>query len=557
MAYGSKEDLKDFVAEPDRFIANREKLPIVASDAVPVYLDIAAGKVLVPATVLDITARRRLAKRKGLPVEELTEDIHLVAEGASRADKDRLTWWCRQVCFHYFAKVKTGEPAGEAGEPAGEPAAKAGEPAVKAGEPASRIYGKMLDSILMTHCGTVVRLEDICPFTDTWLKDQNLTINGKSVVRKKGEKVPLSLMRPWRELRKKHPEMFEQGVRVWGSPNAYQNEVTCSLHSELLEEEFPEGCVHQVDMFAGELTEVVENLNFVRNQVKTVIPPKQTAKVQVTDILYSRIGKAAGNKAKQQLRRDQRRKAKEEGVAAKLEAGCFESLSIVNAMHQRCVESANIGQVEQTFRKAAYLAYEFTDKGMRKAEGERWNNLPLGGSNLTQKYLDLRYGHLDGKGVPEKPDWSEVHELRRKQRESAKDISRIKAQGTKAAFRPKEGEAAKNEEKAKEQQAKEEEILKDEKDDWSEHDNCLGVLSEYLVQTEIDEEAHFEKEPGERLEISLSIWEGLDKGKEDLWMALPPKRRKQILDEARTELVTSQGTSQNKADMKEEAEVFI
>ena len=103
LAYGSKEELKDFVADPDRFIVNREKLPIVASDAVPVYLDIAAGKVLVPATVLDITARRRLAKRKGLPVEELTEDIHLVAEGASRADKDRLTWWCRQVCFHYFA----------------------------------------------------------------------------------------------------------------------------------------------------------------------------------------------------------------------------------------------------------------------------------------------------------------------------------------------------------------------------------------------------------------------------------------------------------------------
>ena len=130
LSYGSEAELKDFVAEPKKFIEHREELPIVASDAVPVYLDISTGKVLVPAKVLDACARRQLAKRKGLEPEELTEDIHLVAEGASRQDKDRLTWLCRQNCNNYFKKVREGEPA-------------------------VRVTGRMLDSILFVHCSTV------------------------------------------------------------------------------------------------------------------------------------------------------------------------------------------------------------------------------------------------------------------------------------------------------------------------------------------------------------------------------------------------------------------
>ena len=527
LSYGSEAELKDFVANPAEFIKHREDLPIVASDAVPVYLDISTGKVLVPAKVLDASARRQLAKRKGLQPEELTEDIHLVAEGASRQDKDRLTWLCRQNLNHYFKKVKPGVPA-------------------------VRVAGRMLDSILFVHCSTVIRLEDICPFTDTYLKDQNMVINGKKVDKKKGEKVHPQLLKPWRELRRKRPDLFQQGVRVWGSPNAYQNEPSCSLHTELLEEEFPNGCLHQVDMFSGELTEVVESQNYCRNQVKTIIPPKQTAKAQVTDILFSRIGKAAGNEKKQELRRAQRRKAKEEGVAAKLEAGCFESLSIVIAMHKRCVEAAEEGKVEQCFRKSGYLAYEFGEEGMQKAEGERWNGLPLGGSNLPKKYLDLRFGHVDEKGVPVKPDWSELHEHRRKAREAAADDKRIRAKGTAQAFKPKEGKAALMAQNQKGSDEKAEQALKVEVEElWTEADHCRGVLSEYLPQQSIDEEAD---EKAERITIDLSVWEGLEESKEDLWMALPPKRRRQIIDEARTEMVTSQGKTQSKADEQEELE---
>ena len=107
--------------------------------------------------------------------------------------------------------------------------------------------------------------------------------------------MPEPLMRSWRDLRRKEPELFQQGVLIWGSPNAYQNEVTCAMMSKELEQHFPNGCLHQVDMFSGELTETMEALNFMRNQVKTIVPPKLTSKGQVTDLGFARDAKAASN----------------------------------------------------------------------------------------------------------------------------------------------------------------------------------------------------------------------------------------------------------------------
>ena len=59
------------------------------------------------------------------------------------------------------------------------------------------------------------------------------------------------------------------------------DEIICAWHSEKLEEECGGPCMHLVDMFAGELTEVVEAHNYARGQVKVVIGPKQTSKIQV------------------------------------------------------------------------------------------------------------------------------------------------------------------------------------------------------------------------------------------------------------------------------------
>ena len=460
LAYGSKEDLKDFVSDPDSFIKHREDLPIAAHDAVPVYLDISTGKILVSTNVLDAVCKRRLAKKLGKEPDKLVEDIHLTAEGASRGEKDRMTWLCRQSLYNYFKKSKK---------------ATKDEPEVQA----PRIRGAMLQSILFVHCSTFCRLELICPETKTWLEDQEFHLNGIHVVRKKGEKVGKVLMKAWVECRDKNPELFQQGVLVWGSPNAYQNEVACAAHSELLQKEMPHGCMDLVDMFGGELTELMEAVNYLRNQVKNVIPPKQTAKLQPTDLHFSRIGKVAGTECKQALRLAQKRVASATGTAAKHESGPFECLTIVNAMHRRCQEDAQKGKVEQIFRKSGYLAFDFNETGMTPAPGadtERWTGLPLGGSNLSSKYLDSRFLGIDEKGVPQRPDWNELHELRVKQRSSLKDDNLIKQKGRQAwlASREKTGKALKLADNEDKRDKEESRIMQEERDNiWTEKDRCF------------------------------------------------------------------------------------
>ena len=536
LAYGTEKQLENFVAKPEVFVETREDLPIAASDAVPVYLDISTGKILVSTSVLDAAAKRRLAKKKGQEPEELTENVHIIAEGASRQDKDRLTWICRQICYNYFKKGSKEKPA-------------------------PRIRGDMLSSILLVHCSTFCRVENICPETDTWLEDEEFWLNGVHTVRKAGDKVPATLMRPWRDLREREPELFEKGVLVWGSLNAYQNEVVCAAQSKLLEKECPNGCLHQVDMFSGELTEIMEAINFLRHQPKTVVPPKQTSKAQVTDLGLARMGKAAGNKEKRRLRILQKRVASRKGEAAKHESGPYECLSICVAMHQRCVEAASVGFVEESFRKSAWLAYDFLEEGMKPAEGERWANLPLGGTNYPSKYMEQRYGHTDEAGVPVRPDWGELHEFRRKQRESKKDDDKIKAAGRAAWLEPKVGRAKVLADAQEEKERREEEALQTEREHvWSEKDACLGVLSEYLTQEDISEEPKSKEQEGEEdVRIELSTWKGLEEKQDEAWFALPPKRRREILEEARTEcLSVSQGgeSTAEKEMLKETAEVF-
>lgn len=543
LAYGSAEVLKDFVAKPEEFIKHRDSLPIIASDAVPVYLDVATGKILVPLTMLDAACKRRMAKKRGLEPEELHEDLHITAEGASRGEKDRLTWICTQCLHHYFQKPGKSETGEE--------------------EPAEKVRGVMMPSILLVQCSTFCRLENICPTTNTWLEDEEFVWNGKKVMRKAGDPVPKNLMQSWRQARRENPELFQETengrpeILIWGSLNAYQNEVVCAAFSKLLSKYFPNGCLHQVDMFSGELTEMMEKVNYVRHQPKTVIPPKQTAKTQVTDIYFARVGKAAGQITKQTLRRNQKKKARDQGVAARLEAGAYESIVIMKAMHAACVAGAKEGKVEQSFRKAGWLGYEMGPTGLRKAEGSRWEGLPLGGSNLSSKYMELRYTGLNSEGEPERPDWSKVHKLRKGKRENALDDKRIKAMGLKRAYASeKEGKKGIMEANRKNEDAQAEEILTMEMESyWNEKDHVLGVLSEYLPQGQIDED-FLEKEGNERMSIEVEVFENMEQRSEACWLQLPPKRRREILDEGNLKKITSQAVQASKEDERELRQVM-
>ena len=99
------------------------------------------------------------------------------------------------------------------------------------------LKGKILDSVLIVHCEQRCRLELISE-SGTWTKTHSFWENGEHRVRQEGEKVkPQSLMKSWRELRRRHPALLQKGVRVWGQPTAYMDEVICAWHSELIQDE--------------------------------------------------------------------------------------------------------------------------------------------------------------------------------------------------------------------------------------------------------------------------------------------------------------------------------
>ena len=75
-----------------------------------------------------------------------------------------------------------------------------------------------------------------------------------------------------------------------------------------------------MDMLAGEISEEVTALNYSRNQVRQIIEAKQTARCQVTDCLSSRYGKDVLKQSQRLVRRRQRVKAGEQGLAAKMKA---------------------------------------------------------------------------------------------------------------------------------------------------------------------------------------------------------------------------------------------
>ena len=118
-----------------------------------------------------------------------------------------------------------------------------------------------------SHC----RLENIS-LSGEWVESEEFEAEGKLIKRVKGGKVHPRVMQGWQQ-----PSVFEKGVRVWGQPAACMDSIICVWHSRLISQEVRQ-CIHQVDMFSGELTDAAWEGNFLLHQIKHVIGAKQTAK---------------------------------------------------------------------------------------------------------------------------------------------------------------------------------------------------------------------------------------------------------------------------------------
>ena len=143
---------------------------------------------------------------------------------------------------------------------------------------------------------------------------------------------------------KLQPGAPDAGVLIWGHPQAYQDEIMSDWQLSRFKEECAnEPFFHIVDMFASELTEHMENKAFLANCIKMVIGPKQTAKLQVTDTLLARMAKRVWRQRQSVQRRRGRERARQDGVSATLQAGCFELMESALAIQAAFVLAGKSG----------------------------------------------------------------------------------------------------------------------------------------------------------------------------------------------------------------------
>ena len=156
--------------------------------------------------------------------------------------------------------------------------------------------------------------------------------------------------------------------------------------------------------------------NWLCNQVNHCIGIKQTAKTQVTDIRFAKLGKDAANGKKTERRRLRRIKAKKQSVAAQLVSKKLDLMHICLTMMHACIaDNAQNKGVVKAFRMGGWLAYRPTSTSLMPAQGAAWREHPLGSSRLALSLMEQRYTWLDGAGNPQKPCWNELKDLRKRQ----------------------------------------------------------------------------------------------------------------------------------------------
>ena len=403
LAVGTAEELEGYVAEPEELVNHRDEIDVVAQDAVPVYLDMSTGKVLVPSEVLDEVNRRRLQKRliqegKVDPLE-LT-GVQSVSEsvGSSRREKNRLTFFMRQKLSGLWDQNK------------------------------ERPEGKILDGILLTHGAKHARLEDMSfEEPSVWLRECSYELDGVVVPRKAGDRVG-SLGAEWRDARRREAALFYSSregpeewwlpgkVRVWFQQKATEDSVIAGMLSDLIVEEGHRFALSTTDCVASEHSPQVQLKNWLNNQPKHTIGMRQTFRTQVTDLRYAKLGKDGAEACKHRRRRLHRLKAKQESATSSLVAKHLDMMHICLAMQQACVEdNEQKDGVVKAFRMGGWLAYRPTSKGLKPAIGSQYSSCPLGSSRLPLTLLNQRYDWINENGVPQKPDWNELKELRIRQ----------------------------------------------------------------------------------------------------------------------------------------------
>ena len=311
--------------------------------------------------------------------------------------KNRLTLFMRQSLHHYF------------------------DPDVELPE------GRVRTAVLLVHGARHARLEDMS-FAEPsyWLRTHRFEVDGHTVERKAGDKVGALGIR-WRETRRKVPYLFYSSrdgeekdwqprhVLVWFQIKATEDGVIAAWLSDLIVQEGDKFSLSTTDCVASEHSPEMRLKKWLNNSVQHTIGMRQTAKTQVTDIRYAKIGKDGAKPMMTMRRRLHRKRARQHGKAPTLTSTHLDLMHIALAMQRECIKDNKKNKgVLKAFRMGGWTAYRPTPSGLKPALDSAHRDCPLGSSRLSPELIAQRFDWVDQAGLPIRPDWSELTAVRRR-----------------------------------------------------------------------------------------------------------------------------------------------
>jgi hypothetical protein len=294
-AFGSIEELRRRVSNPESWIANRQSTVLVFSDQVPFWCKIGAGNQVYCAGEVQ---SRKARKRSHDMLEQVAiedEDVYGKGEsglrrGLAHAEqtKFRVTYEATQAVIGYLD-----------------------ESAVP--------LGVVVRGLLVVS-GMHARLDNIDE-KGKWIEDEEFEYKNKKVKRVAGQSCG-NILKTWRKLRKECPDMFEH-ISLMSQPSAFVDSIIFHWRQCELSKIFCQSVV-QRDLFAGALSPSAKASCAAAQSLSTWIQPHMTAVLQLTDTDFSFSFKSAARKMMSEMRREMKLKAASEGKAATSKCGAYE-----------------------------------------------------------------------------------------------------------------------------------------------------------------------------------------------------------------------------------------
>lgn len=277
--------------------------------------------------------------------------------------------------------------------------------------------GHIMPSILLVY-GTHARLENISN-SDRWVQREEFEYQGVRTVREADQKVPGNLLKGWRQLRQKRPELFTGDVLVWSQPAAVCDATVYKYQQQLEATEWRQA-IDLVDSFTGGWTEEGNEAAFYTQRLRCCVGAGTTGYVQPTDTALAAPAKAALGRYHTELRSLLQAKAAREQTACTYKVGPAEIMEAALLMHRQMLKLNEERQVVlRACRAGGWMHWRPNSQGkLEKVDQQAWAaELAEGTSKLSQDLLANRSSWVSegqpteqaekAEAVKEKTAWQE------------------------------------------------------------------------------------------------------------------------------------------------------